>query len=85
MCVPLNLSRLIDSISEQIKQPFRLDPAGQAHYRRSATRPPFAGRAALVGINGHQELLGHADVQTTMIYTHVLNRGGKGVHSPLDE
>jgi site-specific recombinase XerD len=31
-----------------------------------------------------QELLGHNDVSTTMIYTHVLNRGGKAVRSPVD-
>jgi site-specific recombinase XerD len=31
-----------------------------------------------------QELLGHQDVRTTMVYTHVLQRGAKGVRSPLD-
>jgi len=62
--------------------------AGQAKRATCHTfRHSFATQLLESGydIRTVQELLGHKDVKTTMIYTYVLNQGGKGVNSPVDD
>jgi site-specific recombinase XerD len=74
-----------DSFSRALRAAVR--KAGIMKYVSAHTlRHSFATHMLEAGydIRTVQELLGHAHVNTTMIYTHVLNRGGRGIISPAD-
>jgi hypothetical protein len=67
-------------------RPFiRASPVGWSPVTPSAIAFPTQLVESGYYIRTMQELLGHKDVKTTMIYTHVLHRGGKSVKSPVDD
>ncbi len=91
MRLPLSTRRHPVSVIAPICQSFSKSsgpqpPAIANHTLCHTLRHPFAAPHLEAGydIRTVQELLGHQDVRTIMIYTHVTNRGGKGVRGPAD-
>jgi site-specific recombinase XerD len=73
--------KLLDRLRDAVRRANIIKHVGCHTFRHSFATPLLE---SAYDIRTVQELLGHSDVETTMIYTHVLNRGPAGVRSPVD-